>query len=385
VEKHRQPDGSIRRLETVNQWNMVRDGYTGAWKYNPEARSTTWSGLPEENAIDAAGWITRENPRHVDRLGLMKFIRQNLSEKDWDYFIELYGIANGVVTMPANVPQDKEAEYVKMAKEVAEGNPGALPNGAQYTPNNLPHGGNIFRPRLDYLTEKMILAGTGGLLTMLTQSGSGTLAGNAHQETFEKLARAEAQKISEIFNQAIDVEVLAREFPGKPVLVYFELAANDELDPDKIVDHAVKLAQAGYKMDVAQLAEKTGYTLSEAPPAQPGAEPILRNRAPGRKPSRAADPEGLGKLLARGREVFGEALAGDLQPFREALSRVLAADDDQFESSARALYEALPQLEAQIIRANGSTDALEKILGSAAAAGLQVPAATKNRNPHSKK
>lgn len=384
LEKYRDEAGTIYHLEPVDQWNMVRDLLRGPWKYNPDAITTRYEALPSDLEINPDDWVIREQRRHVDRLGLIKFIRANLSEKDWDAFIEIYGIPSGVVMGPPNVPQGQEEEYKAAAKDIAEGGSGYLPNGSQYVPNQGPRGVNPFRPRLDFLTEKLILAGTGGLLTMLVQSGSGTLAGNAHQETFEKIARTEARKISEIFNRAIDSEILAKNFPGQPVVAYFELAANDELDPDKIVDHALKLSQAGFKMDVAQLSEKTGYTLTEKPieredlrvqAEEPGP---VKNRAKSGDDERQPDPKALGKLLARSRILFGEALSADLRPLREALSNVLAGDDAGFAGRAQALYDALPGLGEKIIGANGSADALEKILGAAAAAGLQ-PGGIKNR------
>lgn len=388
LEKYRRADGSIRHLECVDQWNMVRDLLKGPWKYNPAANATTYAALPGENAVDPAEWVIREERRHVDRLGLIKFIRASLSEKDWDAFIEIYGIPNGVVIGPPNVPEGKENEYKSSAKDIAEGGSGYLPHGSEYIPNSGPRGVNPFRPRLDYLTEKLILAGTGGLLTMLTQSGSGTLAGDAHTETFEKIARAEARKISQLFAASIDADILGRLFPGKPTLAYFELAANDELDPDKIVDHASKLSLAGWRIDTAQLEEKTGYKLVEIPPAAPsapsvagdGIDALLKNReTPAARGDSQPDSPVLGKLLARSRMLFGEALADDLRPLRDAFAHVLSAEDGELLARVQALYDALPGLGEQIIAANGATDALERILGSAAANGLQSSAGKPGR------
>ena len=393
LEKYRQPDGSLYHLEPVDQWNMVRDLLRGPWKYNPDAITTRYEALPAENAIDPADFVIRESHRHINRIALIKFIRANLSEKDWDAFIEITGIPSGVVIGPQNVPADKEAEFATAAQNIAEGGSGYLPNGSTYVPNPPARGAIPFRPRLDYLTEKLILAGTGGLLTMLVQSGSGTLAGNAHQETFEKIARAEARKISELFQKSIDKEILARQFPGKPALACFEVAANDELDPDKIVEHALKLRQAGYKMDLAQLTEKTGYILTEGPiekidvrsqeddpsklaKIEDDADTVknrrrVRNRDGKAAATRGPDPATMGKLLARSRQLFGASLADDLAPLREALSKVLEGEGADFNERLQALYNELPKLGGEIIAANGSPDALEKILAASFANGLQ--------------
>jgi len=263
TEKFRNAAGDTYHLELVDQWNMVRDLLRGRWKYNPDAIATTFYALPEENLVDPDDFLIRERDRHVNRIGLVKFIRANLSEKDWDAFIEIYGIPSGVIIGPQGVLPEKEEEYKGAARDISEGGSGYLPNGSTYTPNNMPDGDAPFRPRLDYLSEKLVLAGTGGLLTMLAQSGSGTLAGSAHQESFDMIARAEAKKISSIFQRSFDSEILDEAFPGKPRLAYFEIAANDELDPDKISSQALNFRKAGFKIDVEELSEKSGYQLTE--------------------------------------------------------------------------------------------------------------------------
>ena len=78
------------------------------------------------------------------------------------------------------------------------------------------------------------------------------------------IARAEARKISEIFQRQLDSELLKANFPDKPTLAYFEIAANDELDPGAVTKHAETLRHAGYRIETAQLSEKTGYRLSDA-------------------------------------------------------------------------------------------------------------------------
>lgn len=263
-EKYRNNDGDVYHLELVDQWNVVRDLLKGPWRYNPEAMSTTYAALGSDMDINPDDFLIRESRRHIDRLGLIKFIRANLSQKDWDAFIEIYGIPSGVVIGPANIAKDREAEYLNAAQNIAEGGSGYLPNGSDYKPNDGPRGTNPFKEHLDYLSEKLILAGTGGMLTMLAQSGSGTLAGNAHADTFNSIAAAEARKISEIFQRQLDTEIIDRNFPGQPCLVYWELNPNEEIDPEKIVEQALKLRQAGYAMDVDQLSEKTGYSLTLA-------------------------------------------------------------------------------------------------------------------------
>ena len=258
--------GALVELRPVPQWQIVRDGSRGGWRYNPDARQTSWRGLSPELDIDPARWVIREVARPIHRISLVKFIREQLSQKDWDAFIEIYGIPGGVVIGPPNIPESKEAEYSASASTIATGGSGYLPNGSSYIANVLPRGNQPFADHLRYLSEKLVLAATGGKLTMLAESGSGTLAGGAHADTFEQIARAEARRISEIIDQQVVQPRLRAAFPEQESLAYWSLAFTAETDVGEIVEHALKLSQAGYAIDAEELAEKTGYRVQLSGP-----------------------------------------------------------------------------------------------------------------------
>ena len=259
----------IDHLEPVDQWNVVRDGSGPRWKYNPEAQSTGFSGLPDSMLMDPDEFIILEHPRPIDFHALPKCARTTLGEKDWTAFMDVFGIPSGIIIMPPEVPPGKEQAYAEHAQRLSQGASGVLPNGSDYRPNASPTMTGPFRGYLDYFTEKLVLAGTGGLLTMLTQSGSGTLAGGAHADTFRLLARGHGRRLSEGLQKQFDSVVLKAAFPGKPALAYFTLDFQAAPETDEIVDHALKLSQAGYLMDVEDLSERTGYNLLEKPGAPP--------------------------------------------------------------------------------------------------------------------
>ena len=68
--------------------------------------------------------------------------------------------------------------------------------------------------------------------------------------------------------------------------------------------------------------------------------------------------------------MWGESLATDLRPLREALAKVLHGDEATFLSRAQTLYNTLPALGEAIIGAKNSSAQLETILGTALAVGL---------------
>lgn len=384
AEKLRTIAGDVTHLEIVDQWNVVRDGFNGDWKYNPEAQNVTFSGLPAENLIKPEDFLIREVRRYINRIALLKFIRANLSEKDWDAFIEIYGIPGGVIIGPPNVPEGKEAEYEAAAREVAEGGSGYLPNQSDYKPNDGPRGTNPFKERLDHLSEKLILAGTGGLLTMLTAPGSGTLAGNAHQETFSKIAKSDARKTSEIFQKQFDAPLLAKAFPGKPILAYFALALNEETDTKELVEDVNKLGQAGYDIDTEEVSEKLGYRITKRElPEKPGAKDdgkdeienrlttfdtaeemqAFLNSGEGRALlNRVAKKKTEAALISAGVQQFGEAWSADMKPVADAIETVLGLNEANFLQGVRNLGAGLPDLFRIISREPKAAEPLAHVI-----------------------
>ena len=374
LEKHRSIDGQIIKLEPLDQWNVVRDGLYGPWKYNPSATSTTFAAIGDEYLLDPSRWVIREKRMHVDRIALIKYVRQSLGQKDWDAFVEIYGIPGVIVIGPPSVPKDQEAVYQQAAEDVAAGGSGVLPNGSTIHTSDAPRGVNPFRDHLRYLQEQLVLVGTGGLLTMLTESGSGTLAGGAHQSTFDAIARAEAQRISEVFQRAIDTEVLRHLFQNQPPLVYWQLSGQDKVDVNQVVDQIAKLSSAGLEVDASEASELTGFKLSRRAGAAPGLGGVLANRA-------SAKPDPAEAQLPR----LARAFAEDLQPLRKRIARLLQIKDAEIlRNRLQALERELPQLLDDINADPESAKVLEDLLADATAQGVAKGAAGRQRKAKSK-
>ena len=256
LEKHFASSGMVTRLEPVEQWFWVRDGLFEAWEYNQDARSGQTRGV----AIDPANFVMFETVA-LNRMLSVLYLRKNLSQKDWDSFLEVYGIPSVFLVGPPNAPESKEGEYQKIAEGIISDGRGYLPHGSDIKYVN----GNGHRPpfleHIDYIDRQITLAATGGLLTMLAQSGAGTLAGNAHLETFMQIARSDAAMLSGVFQEQFDTPLLREFFPDQPALAYFEFAPPAGSEVSRVVQDAATLAMAGVQMDVEELSEKTGYGL----------------------------------------------------------------------------------------------------------------------------
>jgi len=181
---------------------------------------------------------------------------QNVSAKARAY-------TTGLVMKASRKNMERMEEYQTIAEQLISDGRGYLPNGSDIKYVN---GGGTrppFKEHCEYIDRQIILASTGGLLTMLSEPGSGTLAGSAHYDTFMQIARSDASVLSGVLQNAIDIPLLAEYFPGQPVQAYFEFATDVNDDTKQVVKDAVELAKVGLRIDVNELAEKTGYSLTE--------------------------------------------------------------------------------------------------------------------------
>jgi phage gp29-like protein len=388
VQIQRDRFGAPQHLEPLNQWNFVRDGMYGDWKWNPEAQLTSFRGLPEDALIERlapGSWLIRSIERPIDRIALVKYIRGSLCEKDWDAFIEIYGLPGAFVIGPPDVPDNKVAEYQAAGEDVAEGGSGYLPNGSDVKFADAPRGSQPFQARLEWLDRQLVLAGTGGLLTMLSMpQGIGAGSTGAHEEAFRTIARSEARKISELFQRRLDRSILdASGFFGKTAFAYFTICARESTDPGTILDHAAKARSAGLTVDPAEISDKTGYTLSAAPAPEPNLTPSRQdaeaapdsslrpprlrvNPSSANRDTVGADDPRSGRILEAGRLLYAGALQADwaavAQRLNDLFNRAPGLGAGELDRELRALAADLPALlpqDPQTARVLAAAAALE--------------------------
>ena len=236
AEKHYDDQGRVVRLEPVEQWFWCRKGMFGEWRYNRQSRSGVQDGEP----VDLGNFVYTESAMALDRILSVQYFRRNLCMTDWDGYLTVYGIPSVFFVGPPGVNDpDKEREYLNLAQSLLKDGRGYLPNGTTVTYVN---GGGTGRPpfldHLSYIDKQIVLVGTGGLLTMLTESGSGTLAGGAHSDAWKQICAGDAVAVSESCRRDFDKPRLETAFPGWPVEAGFKLVT-DEPSP-----YAALLAQA---------------------------------------------------------------------------------------------------------------------------------------------
>lgn len=253
LEKHFSASGLIERLEPVEQWFWVRDGMFGDWEYNRHANPGLLRGEP----IERGNFVIYETTA-LNRILAMLYLRKNLSQKDWDSYLAVYGIPSVFLVGPPNASAEREKEFQEIAELLINDGRGYLPNGSDIKFVNGGGGRPPFLEHIEYIDKQITIAATGGLLTMLSEAGSGTLAGGAHSETFMQIARSDAVTLGGLLQREIDVPLLKTFFPGQPPLAYFEFSPVASDQTRQVVQDAVDLSKAGLKIDADEVAEKTG-------------------------------------------------------------------------------------------------------------------------------
>jgi hypothetical protein len=181
---------------------------------------------------------------------------------------------------------------------------------------------------------------TGGLLTSLAQSGSGTLAGGAHSDTWAEVRRMDSAKIASALNAQIVKPLLSRAFPGKAQLVYFDFDTEATPSPGEVFEDAAKARSAGYLIDQAELEEKTGYKLVRD--VQGNGEQgmgLSLNKESGVR-SQALGVKTNPSVLTPNTSVLA-AFSKDSSPAAEAIKELL---NDPSKEKAEEILKKLPEL-----------------------------------------
>jgi len=261
----------VTRLEFIPSWYWNRDSKTGRWYFNPESRP----GLHQGELANVQDLIIHAPGDPLFKSIGRHFFSKQLALADWDIALENGANQSVFVIGPPGTTPEKEQEYLTLAEGITSNLRGYLPNGADVKVTDLAARSKMpYFERIDYADKQIVMAATGGLLTMLTQSGSGTLAGNAHSETLIGLARADASKISEVFQRSFDRDILHAFFPGQPTAVYFQFDLPQPQETlAEIIEAASGLSWGGYRIEKGQLEEKLGMKLEFIDPQQNAAPP----------------------------------------------------------------------------------------------------------------
>jgi phage gp29-like protein len=392
------PD-EIKRLEPLWQWHLIRDGMTGPWLFD-EKLTGSLTGATE---IDPQTVLVREVEDPLCEVALVAYVYEMLGRKDWAGFVEVFGIPDLFFVMPPGTTTDDLTIWQNVVESMFGDGKGLLPNGSSIeTAGGDVRGSSPFKEFVKFQREDVVLAGTGGQLTMLAESGTGTLAGGAHADVFERIAQREAREISEVFQQAIDLPLLKEKFPNQPTLAWFEIAAEDVEDTKDVVNNIAALAQAGYVTEPDQVQEKTGLRVTFVPCAEDGGRRTedggLRTEVSNRsvlKPwtwfgnrrplsNRQTEAEKVQEtLLQNARNALAEAVEADLIEVYDRLAQIIddTPDDDLVAAIEKFQTEELPELAAAALADPAAADVIADTLSAGLLNGVAAATEERGRKP----
>lgn len=352
------PPGVATRVECLPHWCFVRDGLFGQFKWNPEAKSARFDSMPEV-PLDAQRdhLLIHTADRPIDRIALCKYLRSNFALRAWADYIEKVADDGAFIIEPEGLEDEsKRSMFAAASKDLRDGGGGSLPHGSEVVFSNTLRGLAPFDPYLRYLREQMVIAATGGMLTMLASpTGIGQGASDAHSETFRAIASKKSRDITEVFQRNFDKPFLQRNYPTEDIKAYFELAYRKDRDVGKMIEHAHVLAQI-FKLDPTEWSDVTGYRLEDKPADTSEYGNLnssvlnLETRRPGVSHDElvAAVHNALGttpgSLMESALERVSAAFAADLEPLRERLEAIQSLPEAEYRHALRDLQGELPSL-----------------------------------------
>lgn len=256
--------GPVLHLECVPPWHFHKVTGTGPWLYDADAMLGRQTGVD----LPAQDWLIREVKAPIGPIELVLYVKKSMSDTDWDGFLATYGNPFRYAILPEGISESEMNLWLARIEATISGSSGAFPHGTVIESMTSGAGQEQFSARLGYLNEQLAIACLGSSLTMLSKSGSGTLAGNAHADTLQGVIRSLARRISVGFRKRLDVDMLTRLFPNQPQLAYFSLCYEAEPDAESYLSQAKQVHNLGYSTDPAQIQERTSLRLIESPLSQ---------------------------------------------------------------------------------------------------------------------
>ena len=236
-------DGDGLHLLPVDNWLMCRDGYRGPWGYNPNAQFSRYRGEPLPVPLDDL--ILRLHPRPIDMPAQMLVLNRSTTLAQWDVFLERLGTPPAFFVLPEDCSEELRQLYIQAAAKMMSAAIGVLDHTADIKSIPVSQTSvDLFDRRYKVATEEIAMLTTAGKLTVMTESGSGTLAGNAQADGFKDWAAGEADHIAAVLTAQLVNRVLDEYHPGQPHLVNFTLSCVDRTTPEKEIANAAALRAA---------------------------------------------------------------------------------------------------------------------------------------------
>lgn len=366
LEKHYSRDWTVVHLEPVPQWFFARQYPRKQWLYDRTASSLTGEAISYVGPN--ADWIVRECDAPLGEIGAISYVWKVNNLKDWGAFCSVFGIPNVFAKAPTGTDAPTPEQFAAMQSKVdlfVSNGRGTLPPGWDVEIGAGVGGDDQpFKTHVEYLDTMMVLAGTGGKLTMLASpTGIGEGATGAHEAVFDDIAEAEAASIAAILHKSIAAPELDYRFPGQPHLVRFEIGSKMRSDPNEAADLMAKLKLGGYMVEEAEAEKMVGVKLERMPVEQQ----VLSSSDGGFAMNRTQEEDAVRDAVATVEAVARDRLKGVV----EAVAKAIDLPNGERDAALGRIGDELPRVLEELNKDEAGADAIEEAIAKAFAAGLQ--------------
>lgn len=265
----------LKSLDPIPNQNLVYNAKYGKWLWNENGNDVT-AGIADEitdyeDGIPYIGGLpaipddeivimTDETP--IDRALLVLWLRAETANHDYGHFIQNFGIPPVILTLPEYIQEGQEEAYFESVEAMVKGGSGVVPFGTEIHYASEARGTDPFAPFIKEMQRQMARLITGSSLLIIPESGTGTLAGTAQAEAFDRIVRRDLTLIAETINKQLVNKLIQRKFNEKPNAI-FEFEIERKKTDEEIFDLAKKAREAGYELDVKQLEADTACSISK--------------------------------------------------------------------------------------------------------------------------
>ncbi|GLU92054.1 hypothetical protein Amuc01_04980 [Akkermansia muciniphila] len=261
-----------RRFEFIPQRYWVRPGVLNEWQFNPQC----YIGVDTGESVEDETLVVMEHQYPILFPAARASFERNHAKITWDNHMDRYGSAPVIINAPKDASPAVMDALERACEQLKSGASIVLPPDCKAEPlkaSNINE--NYFLSRINMADKDQVRFVMAGTLTVLNESGSGTLAGSAHTDSWNAVVSAVCSKVAEAFNTAISPLVLG---DGEP-LARLHITFDTVQTPLQKAEEIAALADGGVRPEKTEIEEKIGMSIEDSREPVPTA--AAANRDPG--------------------------------------------------------------------------------------------------------
>lgn len=259
-----------RRFEFIPQRYWVRPGELNQWQFNPQC----YIGVDTGESVEDETLVVMEHRYPILFPAARASFERNHAKITWDNHMDRYGSAPVIINAPKDASPAVMDAMERACEQLKSGASIVLPPESPAAPLNASNiNENYFLSRINMADKDQVRFVMAGTLTVLNESGSGTLAGSAHTDSWNAVVSAVCSKVAEAFNTAISPLILG---DGEP-LARLHITFDTVQTPLQKAEEIAALADGGVRPEKTEIEEKIGMSIEDSREPVPATAAVNRD------------------------------------------------------------------------------------------------------------